>query len=213
VRLTSTMFVTLDGVTQAPGAPDEDRSGGFAHGGWLVPYADNDMGEIIAGRFSRASAFLLGRRTYEIFAGHWPGVPDGNPVAAALNTLPKYVVSTTLTEVSWGNSSLLGGGLVEAVAGLKALPGDELQVHGSGALVKTLLANDLLDEIQLLVYPVVLGAGRRLFDDPGLTAAFRLVGSRTTASGISALTYVPDGKPRYDSFASAPEPAQQRILR
>lgn len=178
-----------------------------------MPYADNDMGEIIADRFARASAFLLGRRTYEIFVGHWPKVPDDNPIASALNTLPKYVASTTLSALAWGNSTLLGPDLMKEVAELKTLAGEELQVHGSGELVKMLLTNNLIDEIQLLVYPVVLGTGKRLFGDAGLTAAFRLVDSRTTKSGISALTYVPDGKPHYDSFASAPEPSQQRILR
>ncbi|HWE92170.1 MAG TPA: dihydrofolate reductase family protein [Pseudonocardiaceae bacterium] len=212
MRLTVTTFLTLDGVVQAPGGPDEDRSGGFEQGGWQVPYGDDEGGEIISARFASASAFLLGRGTYEIFAGYWPHVPDDNPIAAALNKLPKYVVSTTLTELSWQNSTLIGGDVAEQVAALKTLPGQELQVYGSGQLIRSLLAHDLVDEFQLLIYPVVLGAGRRLFGE-GTPAAFRLADSRTTSSGVIVATYLPDGRPRYGSFATTPEPEHHRALR
>lgn len=210
MRLTVTTFMTLDGVVQGPGAPDEDRSGGFEQGGWLVLYADDDMGELIGARFAKAGAFLLGRRTYEIFAGHWPHVPDDNPVAAALNRFPKYVVSTTLETTEWENSSLISTDVVEQIAALKEQPGDELQVHGSGRLVKTLSAHGLVDEHQLLVYPVVLNYGRRLFDGLPAPAAFRLAESRTTSRGVLAVTYLPAGQPTYDSFAV---PEQHRLLR
>lgn len=213
MRLTATTFVTMDGVVQGPGAPDEDRSGGFEQGGWLVPYADDDMGEIMGARFAAAEAFLLGRRTYELFAAHWPDVPDDNPVARALNKLPKYVVSATITGPAWSNSAVISGDVAAEVNRLKALPGGELQVHGSPQLVRSLLADGLIDEFQLLIYPVVLGQGRRIFDDPGFAAAFRLVGSATTRSGIAALTYLPAGNPRYGSFAADPEPERHRILR
>jgi dihydrofolate reductase len=179
----------------------------------LVPYADDDMGEIISARFASAEAFLLGRGTYEIFAGHWPHVPDDNPIAAALNKLPKYVVSTTLSTLAWPNSTLIGTDVAEQVAKLKQRPGQELQVHGSGQLIRTLMAHDLVDEYQLLIYPVVLGAGRRLFADSVPAAAFRLADTKTTSSGVIALTYLPAGQPRYGSFASAPEPDQHRLLR
>jgi dihydrofolate reductase len=213
MRLTATIFVTMDGVVQGPGAPDEDRGGGFGQGGWLVPYADDDMGEIVGARFAAADAFLLGRRTYELFAAHWPHVPDDNPVARALNEFPKYVVSATITNPAWRNSAVISGDLADEVTRLKALPGRELQVHGSPQLVRSLLAGGLIDEFQVLVYPVVLGDGRRLFDDPGLAAAFRLADSATTRSGIAVLTYLPAGKPQYGSFADSPEPEQHRILR
>jgi dihydrofolate reductase len=213
MRLTVTTFLTLDGVVQAPGGPDEDRSGGFAHGGWLVPYADDDMGATIIRWFAGADAFLLGRKTYEIFAGHWPHVPDENPIAAALNSLPKYVVSTTLQSPGWQHSTVIGSRVVEEIADLKARPGRELQVHGSGELAQTLIAHDLVDEYRMLVFPVFLGTGRRLFEDPGLAGALRLLDSATTATGVLALTYEPAGEPKHGSFALDAEPKEHRILR
>jgi dihydrofolate reductase len=213
VHLTATIFLTLDGVAQSPGAPDEDRGGGFERGGWLVPYADNDMGEVVAGWFAQADAFLLGGRTYDIFTGHWPHVPDDNPVAAALNKLPKYVVSTTRDTVTWHNSTLIKSNLVDAVRELKTQPGNELQIHGSVQLTRSLMAHNLIDEYRLLIYPVVLGTGQRLFDTPELATALRLVDSRTTSAGVIVASYHPDGPPRHGSFASAPEPDQHRILR
>ena len=208
MRLTLHTFLTLDGVMQAPGGPDEDPSGGFEHGGWLVPYADEDMGNAMAGWFENADAFLLGRRTYEIFAANWPTVtnPD-DPIASKLNALPKHVASRTLDDVSWNGATLLEGDVAEQVAELKREPGREIQVHGSGSLAQTLIQNDLVDEYRLLVYPVLLGDGRRLFADGTVRAALRLVDSRTTSAGVTLNTYESAGKPSYGSFELTPEGA------
>jgi dihydrofolate reductase len=213
MRLTTLTFMTLDGVVQAPGAPEEDQTGDFRRGGWLVPYADDGMGAFIGRVFAEADAFLLGRRTFEIFAGHWPQVPDDNPIAAALNRLPKYVASRSTPTLGWAGASLLDGELTDAVTRLKAQPGRELQVHGSGQLVQSLIAAELVDVHRVLVFPVFLGAGRRLFDTPGLAGALRLVDTETTPSGIVILTYVPAGAPQQGSFALSPEPGGHRILR
>jgi dihydrofolate reductase len=194
MRLTLHTFLTLDGVMQAPGGAEEDPDGGFPYGGWSFPYGDDDFGAAVAGWFGHASAFLLGRRTYEIFDGYWPKVTDpDNPVASKLNALPKYVASTTLTSVDWHNSSLLGGDVAAEVAKLKERPGDELQVHGSGALAHTLIENDLVDEYRLLYFPVHLGTGKKLFRDGAKAAALRLVSATTTSKGVVIATYQPDG--------------------
>ena len=199
--LTVTEFLTLDGVVQAPGAPDEDRSDGFDRGGWLVPYADADMGALVAAWFAEADAFLLGRRTYEIFASYWPKVTDErDPVASKLNALPKYVASTTLRSVDWEHSTLLRGDVVSEVQRLKREPGRELQVHGSGELLQTLMAHNLVDEYRLWIYPVVVGKGRRLFRDGATPGALRLVESTTTSAGVTVNTYRPAGELRTGSF-------------
>jgi dihydrofolate reductase len=202
MKLTLTTFVTLDGVMQAPGGAGEDPSGGFDQEGWLVPYADQDMGQAIAGWFAEADAFLLGRRTYEIFAAWWPNVGDADPVAKALNRLPKHVASRTLDRVDWQGSTLIEGDVAEYVTELKRRPGRELQVHGSGNLAGTLMQHRLIDEYRLLTYPVVLGKGRRLFAEGTKPAALRLLDTRTTGSGVVISVYEPAGEPTYGTFAA-----------
>jgi dihydrofolate reductase len=202
MRLTLHTFVTLDGVMQAPGGPDEDPDGRFAHGGWSFPYGDQDFGTAMMGWFENADAFLLGRKTYEIFRGHWPHVTDpGDPIAGALNTLPKYVASTTLSSVDWRGSTLLGGDVAAEVAKLKERPGNELQVHGSGGLAQTLIEANLIDEYRLLTFPVHLGAGKKLFRDGAPAAALRLIDATTTSTGVIIARYAPDGPARYGSYA------------
>jgi len=202
MRLTLHTFLTLDGVMQAPGGPDEDRDGGFTHGGWSFPYGDADFGTAMTGWFEHASAFLLGRKTYEIFSAYWPQVTDpGDPIAAKLNALPKYVASATLTSADWRNSSILAGDVVAEAAKLKEQPGDELQVHGSGGLAHTLIDHDLIDEYRLLFFPVHLGSGKKLFREGARAAALRLTGATTTGAGVVIATYQPAGPVRHGSYA------------
>ena len=202
MRLTLHTFLTLDGVMQAPGGPDEDRDGDFTHGGWSFPYGDADFGTAMTGWFEHASAFLLGRKTYEIFSAYWPLVTDpGNPIAAKLNALPKYVASATLTSADWQNSSILAGDVVAEAAKLKEQPGDELQVHGSGGLAHTLIDHDLIDEYRLLFFPVHLGSGKKLFREGARAAALRLTGATTTGAGVVIATYQPAGPVRHGSYA------------
>jgi dihydrofolate reductase len=203
MKLTVNTFQTLDGVMQAPGGPQEDPSNGFEHGGWLVPHADPEMGAFVDESFGSAEAFLLGRRTYEIFAAHWPKVTDDDPVPRKLNALPKYVASRTLREddLDWAGSSLLGDDVPAAVAELKERPGGELQVHGSAGLIQTLLREGLVDELRLLTFPVVLGTGKRLFGDGAVPAGVRLTESRTTSAGTVIAVYAFEGRPSYGSFA------------
>ena len=192
-RVVVVNHLTLDGVMQAPGRPDEDRRGGFEHGGWARPYNDSVMGSVLGERIAKGGALLLGRRTYEDFAAFWPNQED-NPFTAVLNDRQKYVASTTLAEpLSWRNSTLLTGDAAEAVARLKEQPGQDLVVLGSGALVQSLMRRHLVDEYVLLIHPVVLGAGRRLFPDGGACATLRLVASVTTTTGVVIATYQPDG--------------------
>ena len=199
MKLTTITMVTVDGVMQGLGGPDEDRRGGFERGGWVAPLFDDEAGTFLNQVYQRADAFLFGRRTYEIFAGSW-GVwadPGGNPVWTALNSRPKYVASTTLTDPQWADTTVLSGDVAAAVAELKAKPGGELQVHGSGVLIRWLLANDLVDEITLLVCPVVIGQGTRLFPATGPDTALDLVDSRATPSGVTIQVYRPTGRPQY----------------
>jgi dihydrofolate reductase len=194
-------FLTVDGVMQAPGGPEEDRDGGFEHGGWSFNYWDDVMGEIIVASTLRADALLLGRRTYEIFAAHWPRVGDEDPVAAKLNSVPKYVASRTLTEVTWNNSTLLEGDVAQAVAALKEDLEGEIQVTGSGALLQTLLEHDLVDRFQLWVFPLVLGTGKRLFAGGTVLGALNLVDTETSSTGVTIHTYERAGEIQYGSFA------------
>jgi dihydrofolate reductase len=200
-KLVVVAFVSLDGVVQAPGGPDEDRDGGFEHGGWVVPFID----DLLAGSGAEVedlAGLLLGRRTYEEFAVSWPQVGDENPVAAKFNRVPKYVASRTwdqaaLDKAGWANSTVLAGDIAEAVAGLKRQPGDgEIQVHGSSGLIQTLLRHDLVDVYRLKIFPVLLGAGKRLFGEGIAPGGLTLVETTTTASGVTMSTYARGGELR-----------------
>jgi dihydrofolate reductase len=197
MKLTTTTQVSVDGVMQGPGGPDEDERGVFERGGWA--HFDNEAGTVMDEIYQRAEVFLFGRRTYEIFAGSWGAWddPGDSPIWTALNTLPKYVASTTPFDPKWANTTVLSGDVAAAVRELKAKAGGELQVHGSGVLVRWLLDNDLVDELNLLIYPVVVGQGTRLFPDTGQDMALELVGSRTTPSGVTIQVYHPTGRPEY----------------
>jgi dihydrofolate reductase len=190
-------FVTLDGVMQAPGGPDEDRDGGFEHGGWLVPYFDDKMGEIMSDWVDVAGGFLLGRRTYEIFAASWPNSTDPDDrIAAALNQRPKYVASRTLDKLDWYNSTLLKGDVVE-IRKLKAQDGNEIQVHGSSDLLQTLLRHDLVDTLRIWQFPVVTSTGKRLFCEGASSGAFKLVETQFSTTGAVLHIYERAGDLRY----------------
>jgi dihydrofolate reductase len=198
MKLTTTTQVSVDGVMQGPGGPDEDERGVFERGGWA--HFDDEAGTVMDEIFQRADAFLFGRRTYEIFAGSWGtwDDPGDSPIWTALNTRPKYVASTTPFDPKWANTTVLSGDLAAAVGDLKAEAGGELQVHGSGVLIRWLLDNDLVDEINLLTMPVVVGQGTRLFPDTGPDIALELVGSQpVTPSGVTIQVYRPAGRPQY----------------
>jgi dihydrofolate reductase len=202
MELTITTFVSLDGVMQAPGGPEEDPSGGFEHGGWCYPFGDAAFGEYMTGVFQHVDAFLLGRRTYEIFAEYWPAQDDpDNLIAAKLNVLPKHVASTTLSEVSWKGAQLIDGDVVEAVRALKAQSGRELQVHGSAGLAQTLIREGLIDLYRVLVFPVVVGSGRRLFGDGAVPVTLSLESTSTTPAGVTISEYRPAGPLQVGSFA------------
>jgi dihydrofolate reductase len=198
MKLTLTTFVTLDGVYQAPGGPTEDSSGGFPHGGWMIPYFEEELGQFMGSIFDDADGFVLGRKTYEIFAAAWPKSTDpDDPVATRLNTLPKYVASRTLAAADWHNSTILGEDVVAEVAQLKRQPGRELQIHGSGALAQTLFDAGLIDTIRLLVFPVVLGTGKRLFAEGRTPSRFTVTEVRSTPTGATIQTLEPAGEPTY----------------
>ena len=199
MKLTTITMVSVDGVMQGLGGADEDRSGGFERGGWVGPLFDNEATAFLNQVYQRADAFLFGRRTYEIFAGSWGVLPDlaSHPIGAALNKQPKYVASATLTEPRWANTTVLSGDVAAAVRELKAKPGRELQVQGSGALIRWLLDNQLVDEITLFTFPVVVGQGTRLFPDTGPDIALDLVDSRATPKGVTIQVYRPTGRPQY----------------
>lgn len=187
-------FLTLDGVMQAPGDPDEDRTGGFDRGGWQLQYFDDTFGAFVMDGFAAAGALLLGRLTYENFARYWPNAAADDPIAGTMNGFRKYVVSTSLAEpLSWQNSSLIKGDVPAAIAQLKPGSGQDIQVIGSGQLVQTLIQHDLVDEYRLMVHPLVLGKGKRLFRDETADTKLRLIDSKATGTGVLLLTYAPAG--------------------
>lgn len=197
-------FVTLDGVMQAPGGPEEDRDGGFEHGGWTVNYWDERMGEVMDGQFAEVDALLLGRKTYEIFAAHWPNVDtEEDPFAERINQMPKYVASRTLDAVEWTNSTLLEGDVADAVEELVASSDEVVLVQGSSDLLQTLLARDLVDEFWLWVFPLVVGDGKRLFGDGTIPGALELTSAETSSTGVQLLRYERAGEIDPGSFALA----------
>jgi dihydrofolate reductase len=209
MKLTTITHVSIDGVMQGLGGRDEDSRGGFERGGWALPLFGDEAESFLGEVFQRADAFLFGRRTFEIFAGSWGtgswGANQGNnPISVALNTMPKYVASTTLSDPQWAGTTVLSGDVAAAIGELKAKPAGELQVHGSGNLVRWLLDNELVDEIILLTYPVVVGQGTRLFPDTGPDTALELVDSRATPSGVTIQVYRPAGRPQYATATPRP---------
>jgi dihydrofolate reductase len=193
-------FATLDGVMQAPGGPDEDREGGFEHGGWSVPYWDEMMGQTADEQFRRGDAMLLGRKTYDIFVAHWPKVGNDDPMAAHINSVDKYVASRTLEGSDWGNTTVIRDAATE-VARLKEQPGGEIGVPGSSNLIQSLLKHDLIDEFIIWTFPIVLGTGKRLFEDGAPPAGLKLVDSKVSTTGVIIQTYERAGEPQYGSFA------------
>ena len=204
MKLSTMTQVTVDGVMQGNGgASDEDRREGFERGGWAMGVFDDETFTFISETYQRADAFLFGRRTYELFAGYWGARRDlEHPIVGALNTKPKYVASTTLSNAQWADTTVLSGDVAEAIRELKATPGGELQVHGSGGLIRSLLEHDLIDEMTLLVVPVVLGQGRRLFADSGPDVALDLVDARVDSNGVTIQVFRPAGRPHYAPAAS-----------
>jgi dihydrofolate reductase len=201
MTLTTTTNVSVDGVMQGLGGADEDRRGGFERGGWAIPLVDPDAMAYLDEVYSKATAFLFGRRTYEIFARSWGAFhdPSNSPIAAALNRRPKYVASNILTDPSWAGTTVLQGDLATTIGTIKAKDVGTMLVPGSGALVRWLLANDLVDQLDLVTYPVIIGQGTRLFPGTGPDMALRLLASRTTPGGITIQTYRPEGRPRYQT--------------
>jgi dihydrofolate reductase len=200
MKLTTMTQVTVDGAMQGNGgATDEDRRSGFERGGWAMGVFDNETATFITQTYQRADAFLFGRKTYELFAGYWGAIEEmrAHPIGVALNETPKYVASNTLSDPQWADTTVLSGDLAAAIGELKAKPAGELQVHGSGALIRWLLENDLVDEITLLIVPVVLGQGTRLFPDAGPDIALDLVDSRADSKGVTIQVYRPAGRPQY----------------
>ena len=197
MKLTASMMLTLDGVYQGPGGPDEDRRGEFDRGGWTAPYGDEEGWRAVSSWFERADALLLGRRTWEIWEPYWPQHDAGDPVSHGINVLPKYVPSTTLKDPTWQNTHVIDGDVEAAIRELKSTPGRELQLHGSGELLRWLLERDLVDELSLRIYPVIVGDGLRLFPERGQAHALSLVESRPLSSGVLLQTYRLAGRPTF----------------
>lgn len=211
-KLIASTFTSLDGVMQAPGAPTEDLTGNFTLGGWLFTFFDAGMDISASGFDGKDRELVLGRKTYEIFEAHWPYQPADDPIARTLNAAKKHVASRTLKSLQWNNSSLLGGDVVAAIAALKAQPGYDLQIIGSGNLIQTLQAAALIDEYNIWTFPVILGRGKRLFENTAKPCALRLVASKTSTTGVVMSTYVPVGDIPLGSFGQA-EPSAKELSR
>jgi dihydrofolate reductase len=211
-RLIVSTFASLDGIMQAPGRPEEDPTGGFAFGGWTFGYWDESVDISASGFDGKDRELVLGRRTYQIFEAYWPYQPNDHPIAKTLNAAKKHVASRTLTMLHWNNATLLRGDVVSAIVALKAQPGADMQVIGSGNLIQTLQAASLIDEYNVWTFPVVLGQGKRLFSEIAKPSALRLVRSQVSTRGVVMSTYVPDGDIQPGSFASA-EPSEKEFAR
>ena len=211
-RLIASTFVSLDGVMQAPGGPEEDRTGGFAFGGWTFPFWDEVMGRDMRGFDGKDRELLLGRKTYEIFDGYWPYQSAEDPIARTFNATRKHVASRTLTEVTWNNATLLRGDAAAAVAALKAEAGQDLQIIGSGNLIQTLQAANLIDEYNVWTFPVVLGRGKRLFESTAAPAGLRLVHSQASTTGVVMSTYEPAGGVKIGTFETI-APSEKELAR
>ena len=200
-KLVVLSFITLDGVMQAPGGPEEDPTGGFKDGGWVAGYFDDFLGKVMDEQMSKPFDLLLGRKTYEIFAAHWPYVKTKDPVAVGINNAKKFVASKTLTKLDWSNSELIKGDVAKEVKKLKEQDGPEIQVHGSGGLIQTLLKHDLVDELRLKIFPVTLGRGKRLFAEGAIPVGFKLLESKISPNGVIVATYARAGEVKRGSFA------------
>jgi len=211
-RLIASTFASLDGIMQGPGGPEEDPTGGFALGGWMFDYEDESTDISASGFDGRDRELVLGRRTYQIFEAYWPYQPDDHPIAKTLNAAKKHVASRTLTTLHWNNSTLLHGDVIPAIIALKAQPGPDLQMIGSGNLIHTLQAALLIDEYNVWTFPVVLGRGKRLFSEAARPSALRLVRSQVSTTGVVMSTYVPGGDIQPGSFAST-EPSEKELAR
>jgi dihydrofolate reductase len=211
-KLIASAFVSLDGIMQAPGGPEEDPTGGFDQGGWMFNFADENMDLSASGFDGKNRELVLGRRTYEIFEAYWPYQPDDHPVAKTLNAAKKHVASRTRTKFHWNNSILLAGDVVQAINTLKGQPGPDLQIIGSSNLIQTLHAASLIDEYNVWTFPVVLGHGKRLFSNSAKPSALRLIRSHVSPTGVVMNTYVPDGEIQTGSFAAS-EPSNMELSR
>lgn len=195
-------FITLDGVMQAPGGPEEDPTGGFKYGGWVFPYFDDFLGKVMVEQMGHPFDLLLGRKTYEIFAAHWPYVKtDEDPIAAGINNAKKYIASKRLIKLEWSNSELIRGDVEEEIRNLKERDGPEIQVHGSGNLIQTLLKHNLVDELWLKIFPITLGRGKRLFGEGTSPVGFKLLESENSPGGVIIASYVRAGEVETGSFA------------
>jgi dihydrofolate reductase len=202
-KLVILSFITLDGVMQAPGGPEEDTSGGFKYGGWVFPFFDDFLGKVMGGQMSRDFDLLLGRNTYEIFASYWPFQDiEKDPTAASINKARKYVVSGSLEKLDWSNSFIIKGDVPEEIRKLKKTDGPEIQVHGSANLIQTLWKNNLVDELWLKIFPVAVGSGKRLFEVGKFAGGFELVESKTSPGGVIVASYISSGEVRTGSFGS-----------
>ncbi|MGY5776939.1 dihydrofolate reductase family protein [Rhizobium sp. LEGMi135b] len=211
-KIIAATFISLDGVMQAPGGPDEDPTGGFEHGGWVFPHADEETGKALFELFENPFDLLLGRKTYDIFAAFWPYVGDDDPIAKRFNSVVKYVATRGDAELSWKNSQSLGKDVIAAIKELKVKGGPDLLIQGSGDLIQTLLRHGLIDEFKLVIFPVVLGGGKRLFAGGAVPAAMKLLRTQSSSNGVIFATYQPDGPVKTGSFVG-PDPSEEEIER